>query len=190
MGYAITCYFTVAESDYPQGRDQTSDITFANDNFGGTVTFGGAEFVSSGVTYVRGPNGLSGQSVYRKDFLARVSVEGSGIGTDGHIIQFASHAGTVITLADGGIYDATQNPIKAAGQYPLVDGKTVAADLSLHPRLQFLNVETIGRVQVTDTGGGVIGHHLDLYLGIGRQKCSTFESSQPYGFYGIFVVTN
>ncbi len=103
---------------------------------------------------VTDPCGLTG--TYSEAFLfgSGVRMQGSGRASDGSIVHYAGR----------GCFELLDCPLTASGRCA-TPGRTVAVDRSVIPLGTELWVEGLGRRRAEDVGGGVRGHHLDVFYG-------------------------
>ena len=123
--------------------------------------------------------GLSG--TYRRDFLADVKVQGSGKGEDGKYISYY-----------GGKY-SYRKPTTATGTEPKV-GQTIAVDSYYIPRVLrngsyyrgYVTVQGgIGHRIAEDSGGGIVGRHIDDYVGVGKSSLDSKDGYYQILFMGV-----
>jgi len=117
-----------------------------------------ADFVS---TPLIGPvRGLPAANRYHRGFINDVAVQGSGIALDGSTIHYDG----------GGRYSLQSCPLTATGVCA-ADGTTVAVDRSVIPYRSTISIDSVGTRIAKDTGGAIIGYHIDEYFGTRRADC-------------------
>lgn len=108
--------------------------------------------------------GLTGK--YKKDFLADVKVNGSGIADNGKYVKFT-----------GNKYSHDE-PKTASGTTP-EPGQTIAVDSYVIPRYKYNGAwrrgyvtiqDNIGRRIAEDTGGRIEEHRIDIFMGEGKES--------------------
>lgn len=103
---------------------------------------------------VEAPCGL--KDTYYAEFLfgSGVTMQGSGRARDGSIVHYAGES----------CFEILDCPRTASGRCATT-GRTVAVDRSLIPLGSELLIEGLGRRWAEDTGGWILGHHIDVYYG-------------------------
>jgi len=103
---------------------------------------------------VTGPCGLD--KAYYSAFLYGdgVRMQGSGRARDGSIVHYAG----------GSCFEIVRCPLAANGSCATA-GRTVAVDPRVIPLGSELLIEGLGLRRAEDTGGGIRGHHIDVYYG-------------------------
>jgi 3D (Asp-Asp-Asp) domain-containing protein len=115
---------------------------------------------------VKDPCGLKGE--FNRDFLNKtegkaplgVKMEGSGISRSGKFIQFTKYD----DKKKENCFQFADCAVTKMGPCATV-GRTVAVDKSLIPLGTELLIEDIGPRVAEDTGGRIIGKHIDVYYG-------------------------
>lgn len=117
-----------------------------------------SDFVS---TPLVGPvSGLPVANRYRRGFISDVRLQGSGVALDGSTIHY-----------DGrGVYSLQSCPLTATGACA-VDGTTAAVDRTVIPLRSTVAIASVGTRVAQDTGGAIIGYHIDEYFGTRRAAC-------------------
>jgi 3D (Asp-Asp-Asp) domain-containing protein len=105
-------------------------------------------------------NGLPVNNKYHRGFIDDVKLQGSGIALDGSTIHF-----------DGGSTYSIQSCPLTATNVCAVDGVTAAVDFKTVPRRGTISINTVGSRVAQDTGGAIIGTHIDEYFGTRRAAC-------------------
>lgn len=105
--------------------------------------------------------GISGKK-YKKSFLNKVVIEGSGYTEDGEYIQYNTTTGKYVIVS---------YPQTATGTQPKV-GQTIAVDNTIIPRSGNghkgkVYITDVGFRQAEDAGSGINGFHIDVYVGLG-----------------------
>lgn len=104
--------------------------------------------------------GLPEKQSYRDAFLKDVKMQGSGVALDGTTVHYAGR----------GCYNTDQCARTATGACATV-GETIAVDLNIIPKRSAVNVQIIGSRKAQDTGGRIVGYHIDEYLGPQPKLC-------------------
>jgi len=121
-----------------------------------------------GVTY----SGLSGARC--ASYLAEVRLNGCGRNSDGSQTQYNSRTKTFVTVAN----------IKTSDGTIPIPRKTLARDRAIIPGLGVLvDVDTPygDSLAADDTGGKIIGYHLDFFGGYGARACVGFGGADKIG---------
>jgi 3D (Asp-Asp-Asp) domain-containing protein len=106
--------------------------------------------------------GLPPTAVYHQDFINDVRMQGSGQAISGAILHY-----------DGNGRYSTQSCARTATGACAVDGTTIAVDKTVVPLRGSVAITTVGARIAQDTGGGIIGNHIDEYYGTRRSECRT-----------------
>lgn len=104
--------------------------------------------------------GLPSDAKYHRGFLDDVMMQGSGQALDGTFLHYEG----------GGVYRRRDCALTATGGCAQ-DGTTVAVDPRYVPLRSSLRIESIGGRSATDTGGGILGYHIDEFFGVRRAAC-------------------
>ena len=150
----------VARSTGPALLDAATGSSFCPEGWDDLGTFDLTAYVLARETefatgpVVESPCGLS--SSYYAAFLygSGVSMQGSGRARDGSIVHYAGNS----------CFELTHCPLAANGRCARA-GHTVAVDPAVIPLGSELMIEGLGRRRAEDTGGGIRGHHIDVYYG-------------------------
>jgi 3D (Asp-Asp-Asp) domain-containing protein len=147
-----------------------------------TVLFGEADFVDpfsvtgyytpyegdfNGPTTTN-PCGLTG--TFNDHFLRVVRTEGSGRSLGGLGIQFDTSASR---HQPNPCFTVTQCPLTASGTCAQA-GVTIAVDKTVIPMGANVLMSQSGSRHAEDTGGAIVGKHIDLYVGYGNQVYRTW----------------
>lgn len=115
---------------------------------------------------VTDPCGLTG--TYYRTFLYSnrgVLMQGTGRTRDGAYIQIDWMAGGPRGVNT--CFRVVPFPTTASGE-PLQEGVTIAVDPAIIPLGSDVYIEGVGTRTAQDTGGGIRGYHIDLYVGAGQ----------------------
>ena len=121
---------------------------------------------------VSGVRGLPDNISYRSSFLRDVRMQGSGQTVDGTIIHYEPN----------GSYSIQSCPRTASGQCA-VDGDAIAVDPSVIPLRSTVDFRLagdrtgLGYRRALDTGGAIVGNHIDIYYGTRRRECRNWGSN-------------
>lgn len=144
--FDTTCYSTELESDYPNSPYKAANTW----------------------NWCRGVKPPSKK--YRAHFMNEaVYFQGSGVAEGGEVVQYNS---------TNACYYISSCPLMASGQCAQV-GVTIAIDVlwqrgTRNPVIPFrgtVDIETLGIRKAMDTGGRIVGYHIDVYKGVGRSAC-------------------
>ena len=115
---------------------------------------------------VTDPCGLTG-TYYRTFLYSRTGVlmQGAGRTRDGAYIQIDWMAGG--PRGANTCFRVVPFPTTASGE-PLQEGVTIAVDPDIIPLGSEVYIEGVGTRTAQDTGGGIQGYHIDLYVGAGQ----------------------
>lgn len=122
---------------------------------------------------VSGVRGLPNNISYRSSFLRDVRMQGSGQTADGTIIHYEPN----------GSYSIQSCPRTASGQCA-IDGDAIAVDPSVIPLRSTVDFRLagartgLGYRRALDTGGAIVGNHIDIYYGTRRRECRNWGSNQ------------
>jgi 3D (Asp-Asp-Asp) domain-containing protein len=114
------------------------------------------------------PCGLNG--TFNDRFLRVVRTEGSGRSLAGLGIQYDTAASR---RRQNPCYTVTQCPLTASGTCAQA-GVTIAVDRTVIPMGASVLMSQSGTRHAEDTGGAIIGKHIDLYVGYGSQVYRTW----------------
>ncbi len=109
------------------------------------------------------PSGLTGS--FRDDFLDSVVVEGAGVASSGHIIQYDHCAKKRGDKCSDPVYRISPCAETKSGSCATA-GRTVAVDPGVIPLKSELFIERVGSRIAEDTGGDINGQHIDVYRGL------------------------
>jgi 3D (Asp-Asp-Asp) domain-containing protein len=155
--FGMSCYYTALQSDWGSAPNNCKSTTING------VTYSGST--------VNPPN-LTG--TYCNSFLAQVKLQGSAVLNSGQDIQYQKNGNYVPV-----------NSILTTDGTPPIAGSTVARDKSIIPNKKVLiyldQVGTDGLL-ANDTGGGINGYRLDLYMGVGKNSCTGFSNIMAVGY--------
>lgn len=101
--------------------------------------------------------------LYSESFLRDIRMQGSGIDRDGRLIQLSWEGGEISGFAYVDV-------IRTASGAPLQPEISIAADPRILPLGTWVYIDTIGWRKVTDTGGKIVGRHIDVYLAVPRAE--------------------
>lgn len=125
---------------------------------------------------VTDPCGLTGTYYRRFLYSGRgVLMQGSGRTRDGRYIQ--------IDWTRGGprgantCFREVDFPTTASG-VPLEPMVTIAVDPSIIPLGSDVDIEGIGTRTAQDTGGRIVGYHIDVYVGVGQSAMAEWNNRQ------------
>jgi 3D (Asp-Asp-Asp) domain-containing protein len=104
--------------------------------------------------------GLPAGNKYRQGFISDVRMQGSGQASDGTILHY-----------DGNSRYSIQSCARTATGACAVDGSTIAVDRTVIPLRGSVAIDTVGSRVARDTGGAIVGNHIDLYYGARRADC-------------------
>jgi 3D (Asp-Asp-Asp) domain-containing protein len=108
--------------------------------------------------------GLPPDNQYHQRFINDVRRQGSGQALDGTIIHYNTSTRR---------YELRQCVVTATG-ICAVEGVTIAVDPHVIPLRRAVNVAILGDRIAQDTGGRIIGYHIDEYMGLHRAQCNAF----------------
>ena len=112
-------------------------------------------------TPLAGPvNGLPAARRYHQGFLDDVRLQGSGVALDGSTLHYDGN----------GRYSIQSCPLTASGACA-EDGQTVAVDPAFVTMGAAIILGNLGQRLAQDTGGAIVGYHLDEYYGTRRTAC-------------------
>jgi 3D (Asp-Asp-Asp) domain-containing protein len=131
-------------------------------------------------------NGLSG--CYHKEFLCSgwgVAMQGTGVAADGKYIKYASGGGgwnshyTWLNNCASAHFTVTDASYGSTGR-ALIEDYSIAVDPAVIPYGWSAYIEALGHwYRADDTGGAIIGKHIDIYEGANRSY-SQVASSRVY----------
>lgn len=123
---------------------------------------------------VTNPCGLVG--TYNHDFLYSnrgVLMEGSGQSAGGSIVTIDWN-GSGTPLRRNNVCFRVDTCARTASGVCATVGTTIAVDTTVLPFDAQVNIETVGIRTAQDTGGGIRGEHVDVFVGAGRANISNF----------------
>ncbi|HEY3351840.1 MAG TPA: 3D domain-containing protein [Polyangia bacterium] len=131
-------------------------------------------------------NGLSG--CYHKEFLCSgwgVAMEGTGIAANGQYVRYVSGGGgwsagyKWLNNCASARFAATDDSYGSTGR-ALIEDFSIAVDRSVIPYGWFVYIESQGHwFRADDTGGAIIGRHIDIYAA-GNRSYSAPATSRVY----------
>ncbi len=104
--------------------------------------------------------GLPASDKYRSRFISDVRLQGSGQSTNGDILHY-----------DGGGRYSVQSCARTATGACAQDGATIAVDRTVIPLRGTVAIDSVGSRTAQDTGGAILGDHIDVYYGTRRAEC-------------------
>jgi RHS repeat-associated protein len=116
------------------------------------------------------PNGLD--RAYPRRFLQDVLMQGTGIDNDENYITIDWLQGRPTTV-EATNFTYTDGVRGASGRL-LEDGVSIAVDPSVIPLDTWVNIEGIGLRRADDTGGAIIGNHIDLFMDVTNAEAMEF----------------
>lgn len=99
---------------------------------------------------------------HHEGFLNDVKLQGSGLALNGTYIHYQGN----------NVFSPKACAVTKSGV--CANGDTAAVDLRVVPLGSDISVEGIGDKSADDTGGGILGYHVDLFYGVRRQACLQF----------------
>jgi 3D (Asp-Asp-Asp) domain-containing protein len=115
-------------------------------------------------------NGLNRE--YSRRFLQDVIMQGTGIDSDGNYLTIdwsqgrpSDAANTNFVYVDG---------VRGASGRILEDGISIAVDPSVIPLGTWVNIEGFGLRRADDTGGEILGNHIDVFMDVPRIEALEF----------------
>jgi 3D (Asp-Asp-Asp) domain-containing protein len=104
--------------------------------------------------------GLPASDKFRSRFISDVRLQGSGQSIKGDILHY-----------DGGGRYSIQSCARTATGACAQDGTTIAVDRTVIPLRGTVAIESVGSRAAQDTGGAILGDHIDVYYGTRRAEC-------------------
>jgi 3D (Asp-Asp-Asp) domain-containing protein len=104
--------------------------------------------------------GLPPQNAYRSAFLTDTKMQGSGKALDGTFIHYKGK----------GCYNTDTCARTATGECAVV-ATTIAVDPKVIPRRSTVDVAIMGQRLAQDTGGKILGYHIDEFVGLQGPLC-------------------
>jgi RHS repeat-associated protein len=146
----------------PDGRTDLGEFTITAYNISHESEFEAVDMVE--------PNGLD--RAYPREFLQDVLMQGTGVDTDGNYITIDWLQGSPTTV-DATYFTYTDGVRGASGRL-LENGISIAVDPSVIPLDTWVNIEGIGLRRADDTGGAIIGNHIDLFMDVTNAEAMEF----------------
>lgn len=105
-------------------------------------------------------SGLPVDMKLHQTFIKDVKMQGSGQASDGTILHY-----------DGDDRYSIQSCARTATGACAVDGTTIAVDPQVIPLRGTASIDKVGTRKAQDTGGRIIGNHIDIYYGSRSAEC-------------------
>ena len=122
---------------------------------------------------------------YHEEFLCSgygVAMQGTGLADDGNLVRYVSGGGgwqagyQWLNDCGSAVFSYTDGVYGASGRQVVADW-SVAVDPGLIPLGWYVWIESEGHwFRADDTGGAIVGKHLDLYMGVTGQTPSASSS--------------
>jgi 3D (Asp-Asp-Asp) domain-containing protein len=116
------------------------------------------------------PNGLDRE--YARLFLQDVLMQGTGIDSDGNYITIDWLQGQPTNVND--TYFTYVDGVRGASGRLLEDGVSIAVDPAVIPLGSWVDIEGFGLRRADDTGGAIIGNHIDLFMDVTHEEAMEF----------------
>jgi RHS repeat-associated protein len=124
------------------------------------------------------PKGLDRD--YSYNFMIDVDKQGSGVSADGKFIKLVSKKSEIANKIFR--YDYVASITGKAGR-SLIHDYSIAVDTKVIALGTVVCVEGYGEKRADDTGGGVTGHHIDMFLNIRRKDALAFGTKDGIAVY-------